>query len=207
MPRRRKEPAEPQSPPGGWSVLSPDDPNAYPLAAVFDLDYTCWDLWIDTDITPPLTRKGDELNQLTDRRGSSLCFYPELPALFAELKERRIHVAAASRTHTPELARDALNLLLLPAENGVVRAQSYFNTMEIYPGSKLRHFREIHRKTGIPYEQMLFFDDEHRNFEVEQLGVTMVLITRGTDRAAWNEGLEKWRRRRGIKVERVGAVA
>lgn len=27
--------------------------------------------------------------------------------------------------------------------------------MEIYPGSKLRHFREIHRRTGIPYEQMV----------------------------------------------------
>lgn len=49
----------------------------------------------------------------------------------------------------------------------------------------------------------LFFDDEHRNFEVEQLGITMQFITDGTNRAAWNEGLAKWRRRRGIKVERA----
>lgn len=49
----------------------------------------------------------------------------------------------------------------------------------------------------------LFFDDEHRNFEVEQLGVTMQFITNGTNRAVFNEGLEKWRRRQGIKIERM----
>ncbi len=26
---------------------------------------------------------------------------------------------------------------------------------EIYPGSKLRHFRSIQKKTGIPYEEMV----------------------------------------------------
>jgi magnesium-dependent phosphatase 1 len=122
--------------------------------------------------------------------------------------------------------------------------------MEIYPGSKLRHFREIHRRTGIPYEQMvrllsllllsfllslsspshspfpsfpllyalrplvassisgrdtnnqLFFDDEHRNFEVESLGITMCLVEpRGTDLKLFKEGLGMWRKRRGLKVE------
>lgn len=38
------------------------------------------------------------------------------------------------------------------------------------PGSKLRHFKSIHKKTGIAYADMLFFDDESRNKEVEQLG-------------------------------------
>ncbi|KAL7422548.1 hypothetical protein Q5752_003196 [Cryptotrichosporon argae] len=99
--------------------------------------------------------------------------------------------------------REALGLLLVPGQDGVpVRAVTYFNTMEIYPGSKMRHFREIHRKTGIPYEQMLFFDDEHRNIEVEDLGVTMTLVRWQTDRALWAQGLAEWRRRRGIRVER-----
>ena len=105
--------------------------------------------------------------------------------------------------------------------------------MEIYPGSKLRHFREIHRRTGIPYEQMvsqhsvsislirtltvfppyinpmtvltpqLFFDDEHRNFEVESLGVTMCLVeARGTDLRLFKDGLGMWRKKRGIQVEK-----
>ena len=47
----------------------------------------------------------------------------------------------------------------------------------IYPGSKTQHFNKLHKDTGIPYERMLFFDDEHRNIvEVEKLGVTCVHI-------------------------------
>lgn len=38
-------------------------------------------------------------------------------------------------------------------------------------GSKITHFEKLHQKTGIPYEEMLFFDDERRNSETEQLGM------------------------------------
>lgn len=48
----------------------------------------------------------------------------------------------------------------------------------------------------------LFFDDEHRNFEVESLGVTMQLVpSRGTDRRLWEQGLAMWRKRRGVRVK------
>ncbi|RSH85715.1 hypothetical protein EHS25_003856 [Saitozyma podzolica] len=195
-------------PPGPFRTLTPEHPDAFPLLVAFDLDYTLWDLWIDTHVTPPLRRKGDEINQLHDRRGQPLSFYPEVPSILSELKQRRIHIAAASRTSAPELAREALGMLLLHSEGDkIVQAVKYFNTMEIYPGSKLRHFKEIHRKTGIPYDQMLFFDDEHRNFEVESLGVTMQLVpSSGTDRALWAKGLGTWRKRRGIRIgEGAGA--
>ena len=61
--------------------------------------------------------------------------------------------------------------------------------MSFPPGSKLKHFKKIHERTGIPYDEMvifispqclladrlkfsqLFFDDEHRNSEVESLGM------------------------------------
>ncbi|OWZ77295.1 magnesium-dependent phosphatase-1 [Cryptococcus neoformans Tu401-1] len=202
MPRRTSH-REPSSLPEKYRTVSPNDPDAYPLLVAFDLDYTLWDLWIDTHVTPPLKRNGDVVNQLVDRRGQNLSFYCEVPSILAELKHRRIHVAAASRTSAPELAKEALGMLLLPANEGGdhVKAISYFNTMEIYPGSKLKHFREIHRKTGIPYEQMLFFDDEHRNFEVESLGVTMQLVPGiGTDRKLFKQGLTLWRKRRGIRL-------
>lgn len=158
-------------------------------------------------------------------------------------------------------AREALAMLLLHDDQGkTIKAISYFNTMEIYPGeqpdsrhtaltlrllshvhpgqsermmadrigSKLRHFRSIHQKTKIPYDQMvspylllplasclpflypdhpdltriqLFFDDEHRNTETESLGVTMQLVpSSGTDRALLQAGLALWRKRRGIRV-------
>ncbi|WVR09302.1 magnesium-dependent phosphatase-1 [Kwoniella sp. DSM 27419] len=202
MPRRRAADPSPSPPAEGWREVEHDDPDAWPLLVAFDLDYTLWDLWIDTHISPPLKRQGDVLNQLIDRRRNELSFYREVPSILAELKRRRIHIAAASRTSAPDLAREALGLLLVPSEQGEhVKAVSYFNTMEIYPGSKLRHFKEIHRKTGIPYDQMLFFDDEHRNFETESLGVTMQLVPpTGTDKKLLKEGLDKWRKRRGIRV-------
>ncbi|WRT68743.1 magnesium-dependent phosphatase-1 [Kwoniella shivajii] len=202
MPRKNRG-ASPPPPTGGYREVNEEDPDAWPLLVAFDLDYTLWDLWIDTHISPPLKRQGDVLNRLVDRRGQDLSFYREVPSILAELKRRRIHIAAASRTSAPELAREALGLLLMPSEEGGdhVKAITYFNTMEIYPGSKLKHFKEIHRKTGIPYEQMLFFDDEHRNYEVESLGVTMQLVPpSGTDRKLWNDGLTLWRKRRGVKV-------
>ncbi|KAJ9102433.1 hypothetical protein QFC21_002833 [Naganishia friedmannii] len=127
-----------------------------------------------THITPPLKRKGDAVNALHDRHGTELAFYREVPDVLAELKKSNIHIAAASRTHAPDLAREALRLLLVPQEKGsreMAKAITFFETMEIYPGSKLRHFKSIHAKTGIPYSEMLFFDDESRNKEVESLGV------------------------------------
>lgn len=65
------------------------------------------------------------------RRGQNLSFYHEVPSILAELKHRRIHVAAASRTSAPELAKEALRMLLLPADEGGdhVKAISYFNTV------------------------------------------------------------------------------
>jgi magnesium-dependent phosphatase 1 len=34
---------------------------------------------------------------------------------------------------------------------------------EIYPGSKLKHFKTIHQESGVAYEDMLFFDNERWN--------------------------------------------
>ena len=66
-------------------------------------------------------------------------------------------------------ARQALNELLIPGSlrddgadptkakgNGVIRAMDVFDhTQEIYPGSKITHFKELHKKTGIAYEDMV----------------------------------------------------
>ncbi|KAH9940030.1 magnesium-dependent phosphatase-1 [Epithele typhae] len=176
-----------------------------PQLVAFDLDYTLWDLWIDTHVNPPITRVGDTVNELRDKYDKKISFYRDVPEILHRLKEAGVVIAACSRTHTPDLARRALRLLLVPPAAGhkheaPTPAIEFFDQLEIYPGSKLKHFKEVHKKTGIPYSEMLFFDDESRNREVESLGVTFSLITSGVNDRAFESGLGRWRKRHPDEV-------
>jgi magnesium-dependent phosphatase 1 len=75
------------------------------------------------------------------------------------------------------------------------KALSFFDHLEIYPGSKTTHFKRIHEATGVPYNDMLFFDDESRNRDTEGLGVTMQLIRNGVTRREVDAGVRTWRKR------------
>ncbi|KAF7985491.1 hypothetical protein HWV62_5278 [Athelia sp. TMB] len=175
-----------------------------PKLIAFDLDYTLWDLWIDTHVTPPLKRDGNTLNRVLDRHGTEVALYKDVPQILHRLRAADVVLAAASRTSAPELAREALTLLLVPPPPGAdtppTRAIDFFAQKEIYPGSKLAHFRKIHQKTGIPYSEMLFFDDEARNREVARLGVTFHHVPHGVDAAAFEAGLGEWRRQHPVEV-------
>ena len=74
----------------------------------------------------------------------------------------------------------------------------YFDHLEIYPGSKITHFVKLQKATGLRYEDMLFFDDESRNRNVESLGVHMHLVKDGVSRAEIDSGIKAWRARHGL---------
>jgi magnesium-dependent phosphatase 1 len=115
-----------------------------------------------------------------------------------QLKAKSILIGAASRTHAPDLGREMLKLLKIPASSGPSsRAIDFFDHLQIYPGSKTTHFEKIHRDSGIEYEDMLFFDDESRNKNVEVLGVTMRLVRDGVTINEIDEGVKSWRKRFG----------
>jgi magnesium-dependent phosphatase 1 len=91
-----------------------------------------------------------------------------------------------------------LKLLKIPSASGSSSgAIDYFDYMQIYPGSKTTHFDRIHRDSGIEFEEMLFFDDESRNKNVEVLGVTMQLVRDGVTRDEIDKGVQSWRKRNG----------
>jgi magnesium-dependent phosphatase 1 len=81
--------------------------------------------------------------------------------------------------------------------SGPTAAVSFFDHMEIYPGSKIAHFRQLQKKTGLSYDEMLFFDDESRNKNVEELGVIMYLVHNGVTRNEIDAGIQSWRKRKG----------
>lgn len=170
-----------QSEPGYWSRYSNSmngEPEAMrlltsapqlPALVVFDLDYTLWPYFCEC-------RSKNEIPVL----------YPQAKSVIQALKSKGVLIAVASRSPTADIARTFLNKLDL---------LSTFCAMEIYSSwsHKTDHFKKIQQKTGIPYSNMLFFDDEDRNIQaISQLGVKSVLVHNGVTLNALKEGLQKF---------------
>lgn len=113
-------------------------------------------------------------------------------------------MAAASRTHAPDLANTLLKQLTIPPPPmpNPKRALDYFDILQIFPGDKKSHFAKIQKQSRVAYEDMLFFDDEFRNRNVEELGVVMCLVHQGVTRSEVDRGIREWRRRNGKPVGR-----
>lgn len=140
-----------------------------PLLVVFDLDYTLWPFYCDCR-----------------SRSDNPRLYREARGILNALKEREIKMAVASRTPTPDIARVYLNKLGL---------NSFFVGMEIFPSwtHKTEHLKNIQQSTSIPYNSMLFFDDEDRNIQaISRMGVTSVLVDNGISVEALKEGLRSY---------------
>ncbi|MCH2026382.1 MAG: magnesium-dependent phosphatase-1, partial [Verrucomicrobiales bacterium] len=109
--------------------------------------------------------------RIFDSRGSELKLYPGTIDILEELKYEHFDLGIASRTNEPDWARELLDLL---------NVRDYFRYEEIYPGSKVTHFKRLRNKSGLNYEDMIFFDDEQRNItEVGDLGVNCILVKNG----------------------------
>lgn len=62
----------------------------------------------------------------------------------------------------------------------------------------MTHFQSIKANTGVPYDEMVFFDDESRNAEVgNRLGVHFHLVGHeGLDVNAFETAVRQWRAKR-----------
>lgn len=135
---------------------------------------------MDTHVDPPFHKSSD--GTVRDRRGQTIRLFPEVPAVLERFRGLGVPIAAASRTGEIEGANQLLELFDL------VR---YFVHQEIYPGSKVTHFERLQQKTGVPFSQMIFFDDERRNIvEVSKLGVTCIHVHNGMSLQTLTQGLE-----------------
>ena len=156
----------------------------HPKLVVFDLDFTLWSaggLWIDCTSWPFAMREG----RIFDAEEREFKLYPDVRDILEELIGGETLLALASRTSEPSWAQWVLDQWGL---------REHFHFEEIYPGSKVSHFEALREKAEVPYEDMLFFDDEQRNIdEVGRLGVSSVLVESGLHRASFSAGVESWR--------------
>lgn len=140
---------------------------------VFDLDFTLWNAggtWCD-NTSPPYRRVN---KHVCDSEDSIILLYPEVRETLERLYGK-YSLAVASRTHCPDWAIELMQLF------GI---RIFFDHLEIYPGSKIEHFRQLQHTTNIDFDEMIFFDDEMRNVdEVTALGVETVLVSEGLNSA------------------------
>lgn len=143
------------------------------MLIVFDLDFTLWDCggtWCD-HTNPPYYKQNGIIRDEDQRK---IRLYPDVRGILEELHEKNVLLGVASRTGAPDWADELMQLFDI---------KKYFEHFEIYPGSKINHFRSLQEKTGLAYRDMFFFDDEYRNIEeVERLGVEAVLVENGLNK-------------------------
>lgn len=147
---------------------------------VFDLDFTLWDcdgVWCDCT-WPPYKKQG---NRVTDSQNRSIRLYSDVLSILDHCRKLNLKMALASRTSEPEWARELIELFDI---------QDYFIQHEIYPSSKIAHFKQLHANLNIPYQNMVFFDDEMRNIkEVRGLGVKAIFVENGLNWSLFDSSL------------------
>ncbi|KAK9056597.1 hypothetical protein SSX86_023959 [Deinandra increscens subsp. villosa] len=140
-----------------------------PRLVVFDLDYTLWPFYCEC-------RSKREMPSM----------YPHAKGILNALKDKGVDMAIASRSPSRDIAETFIDKL------GI---KSMFVAQEIFSSwsHKTEHFKKIQQKTCVPYESMLFFDDENRNIEsVSKMGVTSILVNDGVNLGAFRQGLTQF---------------
>lgn len=137
---------------------------------VFDLDFTLWNAggtWCDHTF-PPFTKHN---GYVFDSQNSRIFLYPDSRQILQELYRRKVKLAVASRTHEPHIASELIRLFEI---------DRFFSYFQIFPGSKVTHLTSLQAQAEVPFAQIIFFDDEHRNIaEVSRLGVKSVMVENG----------------------------
>ncbi|EKX39232.1 hypothetical protein GUITHDRAFT_143640 [Guillardia theta CCMP2712] len=181
--------------------MAADKQEVLPKVVAFDLDATLWypemyQLWGGGS---PFKKNNDKT--LTDRSGTRCYLMGNTAEILREIKTsprwKGAKIAYCSCTDEPTWADECMRLFEI---GDGMTLESVVDIKEIFKSSKSTHFRNIHKKTGIPYEDMIFFDNEaHNCHTVAPLGVTCIHTPRGMTEEVWKNGLRQFAKNRGKK--------
>mmetsp|Transcript_71835 Transcript_71835/g.166188 ORF Transcript_71835/g.166188 Transcript_71835/m.166188 type:complete len:188 (+) Transcript_71835:46-609(+) len=170
-------------------------PALLPELVVFDLDACLWDPELCNLRDPDGSFKFDaDQNVAVAASGEEVHLLSHTAAAFTELATslcwQGSRVGIASCCHAPESARWLLSVFRTSDGSRTLADVLTPSLIEIHHGSKREHFRGLQRESGVPFERMLFFDDQVGNCrEVADLGVVTQRTPLGLTREAWEEGL------------------
>ena len=154
-------------------------------------------------------RKTPDADALLDASGAAVKLCGNTRQILREIRTQQAwreidaKVAYVSCTDEPAWADECLRKFTLGPDaeggDGGEGAGSAATTLkecgdfeEIYKSNKKAHFTRLQKKTGVAFEEMIFFDNEKHNCtSVSQLGVVCVHCQR-VERAVWRQGLEKF---------------
>eukprot|EP01059_Diplonema_ambulator_P002029 TRINITY_DN1166_c1_g1_i1.p1 TRINITY_DN1166_c1_g1~~TRINITY_DN1166_c1_g1_i1.p1 ORF type:complete len:191 (+),score=51.03 TRINITY_DN1166_c1_g1_i1:351-923(+) len=172
-----------------------------PRMVVFDLDACLWDpevYLLNRMPNKPVTGEDGRVVGASD--GSmTVQLHPGAVVALNELRMMPdVKVAAASTSLAPPYSYQCLKLIEVSPG---VSAISCFDHLQIGRSGKLTsrktsHFKLLHQESGIPYSEMLFFDDcnwdDHVNDIYKTLGVVGHATPNGLQVSDWREGIRKY---------------
>ena len=149
-----------------------DDFDSLPDMVVLDLDDTLWTGEVDCTGGPPFTASNNSRHTIRCSRRRSVTLFDDVPSIFDQLVDHNVKIGYASRTWEPEWAKEALKMFTC-GEKGIVNMWSAASAHGWGDVSKISHFKEISEQSNLPFQSMVFFDNEMRNIrDIKKLGAS-----------------------------------
>eukprot|EP00917_Polyrhabdina_sp_WS-2016_P028548 GHVP01060891.1.p1 GENE.GHVP01060891.1~~GHVP01060891.1.p1 ORF type:complete len:210 (+),score=49.52 GHVP01060891.1:184-813(+) len=177
-----------------------ENKSTLPKVVAFDLDDTLWKGNVQWGLvtegpngksTTPIKLDPEDHLSILDSTGRRIRLFDDSHAILKFLWDKKIPIAAASRSLEPDWCRKVLKLLPSPVEGK--QLEEILAHCVIFEGNKEAHLRQIAEAFKINLNEILFFDNEERNMEsAHSIGVPFGFCPNGINWKIFNSAMENF---------------